>query len=238
MARLIPPDRFRQLVAAATKTFIARGYRLTQMADVADALGVAKGTLYGYVESKEALFDASVRFADGHATLPTATELPLATPAPDATVAYIRERIAAEANDMALVKVVTGSVVIEDSSRELSLVLSDLYQRVARNRLALKLVDRCAADYPELARVWFGEGRGVQQRLLVEWLESRATKGTIRRIENPDVVARMILETVAFWAMHRHFDPAPQAVDDAIAERATIDLIVNGLLAKTRKDAS
>jgi AcrR family transcriptional regulator len=58
------------LIEVATQTFVARGYRLTQMSDVAEALGVAKGTLYGYVESKEALFDAAVRLADGQGTLP------------------------------------------------------------------------------------------------------------------------------------------------------------------------
>ena len=49
MARHIPEDRIDGLIRAATEVFIARGYRLTQMADVAEAVGVAKGTLYGYV---------------------------------------------------------------------------------------------------------------------------------------------------------------------------------------------
>ena len=38
MARRIPDDRFDQLVDAATEVFIQRGYRLTQMADVAEAV--------------------------------------------------------------------------------------------------------------------------------------------------------------------------------------------------------
>ncbi len=41
MARTIPEDRFETLISAATEVFIARGYRLTQMADVAEAVGVA-----------------------------------------------------------------------------------------------------------------------------------------------------------------------------------------------------
>jgi len=45
VARTIPPDRFRQLLQVATRIFVERGYRSTQMADVAEALGVAKGTL-------------------------------------------------------------------------------------------------------------------------------------------------------------------------------------------------
>ena len=230
MARVIPPERFSQLVEVATKTFIDHGYRLTQMADVAETLGVAKGTLYGYVESKEALFDASVRYADGHVAPPSPSELPVRTPTPGATVAYVRARLAAEATDMALVQVVSGSFVTMDARHELSAVLSDLYRRISRNRLALKLVDRCAADYPELASVWFGEGRRAQQQLLVELIKTRANEKSFRRIDNPDVVARTILETLAFWAMHRHFDPSPQAVDDEAAERAVVDLIAHGLL--------
>ena len=219
MTRPIPPGRFGQLVEVATRIFIARGYRLTQMADIAGALGVAKGTTYGYVDSKEALFDAAVRYADGHVAPPAASDLPLRTPTRGTTVAYIRQRIAAEAAEMTLAQVVSGKLVIRNAERELQAVLADLYRRIARNRLALKLVDRCAVDYPELAGVWFGEGRGAQHQLLVQLLQARARKKRFRRIGNPAVVGRTILETIAFWAMHRHFDPAPQVVDEVEANR-------------------
>lgn len=200
------------------------------MADVAEAVGVAKGTLYGYVESKEALFDAAVRFADGHQAVPSVDQLPLATPAAGATVDYVRGRIASEAETMVLVRVAGGGLVIDDAAEELAAILSDLYRLLARNKLALKLVDRCAADYPDLAAVWFGEGRWAQHQLLTEILEARAREGRLRRLEFPAVVARTLIETLAFWAMHRHFDPSPQDVDDAGAERAVIDLLVHGLL--------
>ena len=232
MARAIPPQRLGKLVEVATQIFIARGYRLTQIADIAEALGVAKGTIYGYVESKEALFDAAVRYADGHGAPPALSELPMRTPVQGATVGYIRERIAAEAADMTLVLVSTGKLVIKDAEQELATVLGDLYRRIARNRLALKLVDRCAADYPELASVWFGEGRWAQHQLLVKLLKARASKKRLRRIDSPEVVARTILEMLAFWAMHRHFDPSPQSVDEASSERAVVDLIVHGLLVR------
>jgi AcrR family transcriptional regulator len=232
VARAIPPERFGQLIEAATKTFVARGYRLTQMADIAEALGVAKGTLYGYVESKEALFDAAVRYADGHVALPDPSALPLATPRAGATIAYIRERIRTEAAGMLLVQVCAGELVIQGARRELETVLGDLYQRMARNRIAVKLVDRCAVDYPELAEVWFGQGRWAQHQLLVQLITTRAKKKHYRAIEQPEVVARAVLETLAFWAVHRHFDASPQTIDDAAAERAVIDLLASGLLKK------
>jgi AcrR family transcriptional regulator len=230
MARSIPPDRFAQLVDASTRTFIVRGYRLTQVADVADSLGIAKGTIYGYVESKEALFDACVRYADRHLTPPSSSELPIRTPATGATVKHIRERLAIEASEMTLLHVVGGHRTIPDARAELAAILSDLYRRVARNRLALKLIDRCAAEYPDLAGVWFDEGRWAQHKLLVEFLERRAKQKRIRRLERPDIVARTILETIAFWAMHRHFDPSPQPIDEATAEAAVVDLFAEGLL--------
>jgi hypothetical protein len=33
--------------------------------------------------------------------------------------------------------------------------------RLARHRVAIKLVDRCAPGLPDLAKVWFGAGRGA-----------------------------------------------------------------------------
>jgi AcrR family transcriptional regulator len=234
VARAIPEGRFNQLIGVATRIFIARGYRLTQMSDIAESLGVAKGTLYGYVESKEALFDAAVRFADGNAELPTVSDLPLRTPAPGQTVAYVRHRVAVESADLMLAQVVSGSRVFRDVGDEIEAVLSDLYRRIARNRLALKLVDSCAADYPDLARAWFLEGRSAQVQMLAELLSSRGAKKRYRRVGELEVVARTLIETVAFWALHRHFDPSPQMIDDSSAERAVIDLVAYGLVERHR----
>ena len=201
---------------------------MTQMADIAEAVGIAKGTLYLYVESKEALFDASVRCGDE--AQPFVPQLPLRTPEPGATVAYIRERISAEANELTLARVVAGDIAIGDPRGELLAVVSDLYRRVARSRLAM-LVDRCATDYPELAAVWFGEARWAQHRLLVDLIQGGVHRKRYRIIENPAIVARTILETIAFWAMHRHFDHAPQALEDAAVEASVVDFVVHSLLA-------
>ena len=57
MARQIPEDRLPQLLDAATRVFVEQGYRRTQMADVAAAMGVAKGTLYLFSMDKEDLFE-------------------------------------------------------------------------------------------------------------------------------------------------------------------------------------
>jgi AcrR family transcriptional regulator len=225
--RSIPAGRFAQLIAAATKTFVARGYRLTQMADVAETLGVAKGTLYGYVESKEALFDAAVRFADGHGAAPQPSDLPLATPPAGSTVRYIQERLHEEARDMVLVAVLSGRKVSRTRADELEHVIRDLYQRMSKNRRALKLVDRCAIDHPELASVWFEQGRYGQVALLASYLETCVAKGRIRAVPNVQLAARMLLETIALWAIHMPWDPSPRPFADDEVEDAVVDLLIH-----------
>jgi AcrR family transcriptional regulator len=227
MARTIPADRFAQLVEIATKTFVTRGYRLTQMSDVADALGVAKGTLYGYVESKEALFDAAVRFADGQLEPPSTSALPLPAPPAGATVAYIRERLVQEAGELELARVLSlpkGGPVRAD---EFERVVRDLYRRMSRNRRAAKLVDRCAVDFPELASIWFEQGRWGQVALLAHYFETRAAEGFLRTVPNVQLAARMVLETVALWAIHMPWDASPRPFADDEVEDSVTDMLLH-----------
>src|SRR6266545_6683169 len=51
-----PEDRLEDVVRAGATVFARRGYRRTQMADVAREMGVSPGNLYNYVDSKDALF--------------------------------------------------------------------------------------------------------------------------------------------------------------------------------------
>lgn len=229
MPRLIPPERVQQLISCATDIFIADGYRRAQMDDVAQALGVAKGTLYGYVDAKATLFDACVRCADGHEPLPEPSRLPLQAPKPGSTVASVQARLLKEVTDLELLAALTRDAP-SDAATELRCVLSDLYLRMSRNRFGIKLVDRCAKDQPELAAVWFGQGRSGQNLALAQYFELRAAKGLLRRLPNPPIAARTVLETIAFWAVHRHWDPSPQFVDEASVQAAVVDQLLHGLL--------
>lgn len=229
MPRTIAPERVEQLIRCATNLFIADGYRRAQMEDVAQALGVAKGTLYGYVDGKATLFDACVRCADGHEPLPDPSRLPLQAPKPGSTVASVQARLLKEVSDLELLAALTRDVS-SGAAGELESIISDLYTRMSRNRFGIKLVDRCAKDQPELAAVWFGQGRSGQNLALAQYLELRAAKGLLRRVPNTQVAARTVLETIAFWAVHRHWDPSPQSVDEASVQAAVVDQLLHGLI--------
>jgi AcrR family transcriptional regulator len=224
----MPADRFRRLVQVATQVFIELGYRRTQMSDVAEALGVAKGTLYLYVESKEALFDLVVRSADVADAFAAPAELPVRTPAPGATLRYVRERLASQAPPAAL----TAALAAKRAAPirvELENIARELYDTLHRQRTAIKLIDRCAHDYPELAAVWFAGGRGQLLELLTRYLDSRMRRGTLRRTSDPALAARLIIENVALWAVHLHWDPSPQPMNQHEAEETVVRFVVNGL---------
>lgn len=211
MARQIPSDRFSALIEAGTAIFVAQGYRRTQMQDVAKALGVAKGTVYAAVASKDALFQACVRYADGIETPPDASAWPLPTPGPRDLVDLVAGRLS-EVSDLALHNV--DDAPRGDGADELELIIADLMIRLARHRHAIKLIDRCAAEIPDLADLWFGAGRAGLVVQLRDYLDRRATQGVLWASDVPgdrEVVARTMVETCVMWAVHLHWDPAPLA---------------------------
>jgi AcrR family transcriptional regulator len=59
--------RDREVIEAAVRIFWEKGYANTSVQDVADALGMLKGSLYYYIDSKERLLEKI--FDDSHAEL-------------------------------------------------------------------------------------------------------------------------------------------------------------------------
>ena len=211
MSRQVPPDRFAAVIDAGTAMFVAHGYGRTQMQDVAESMGVAKGTVYGVVASKEALLFACVRYADGVDPAPATSAWPLPGPAAGELVELVSERLG-EAADLAINRLEPtegGSVAAEIED-----IVGDLMQRLVRHRRAIKLVDRCAPEIPELAELWFGAGRADLVDRLRRHLADRAERGLLVLRTDPvhwDVVARTIVETCVLWAVHLQWDPAPAA---------------------------
>jgi len=222
---------FPRLVAAAAETFIAQGFARTQMQDVADALGVAKGTVYGYVESKAALLGAALRYADGVEPSPELTQLPVPAPVGGELAAVVADRLSREVAELRLAKAVAGRRR-GPVAAEFTEIVTDLYQRLARHRVSIKLVDRCAPELPELGEVWFGLGRAGLVTALTDYLTRRTATRALRLPGPAALVARTILETCVLWAVHLHWDPArdpdPATADTVAATLA--GLFTHGLV--------
>jgi len=229
MPRHDPATRLAQLVKHATEVFIDRGYNDTQMEDIASSLGVAKGTLYVYVESKEALFDLVARCADTVPSFEPVPRLPIPTPKRGATLAYIRKRLAQDQNLPSLAMALSGTRAVP-LREEFQEIVRELYGTVDRNRQGLKLLDRSAKDLPELAGLWFEGARGGLVTALNHYLDREIRNGTMRQVADVTVAARLIVETVVFWAVHRRWDPHPQKFDDSAARETVIGLLTDAFV--------
>ena len=231
--RSIPETRLQDLLECAARVFLEQGYRRAQIADVAQALGVAKGTVYLYVESKEALFYAVLTHADGEVPLASAVELPLGVPDLDELHALMRDALAEEVIPPALAAALERPEVA-DPVAELEQIVRQLYGLSSRRRILIKLIDRCGRDHPELAKIFYGGGRFAQLDALVRYLENRIAAGALAPVTDVAVAARFVIECIATWAVHIHWDPSPQPIAAEVAEDAVVQLVVRSLVGGSR----
>ena len=198
------------------------------MDDIAMALGVAKGTVYRYVESKDALFDLVLRCADLQEPFAPPPRLPIPTPQPGETLQYVRERLAREQHLPSLLAALTKQRVTH-AQAELEGILRELYGRMARNRQGITLLDRSARDYPEVAALWFEGARGGVLAALTQYLQTRIQRKLLQPVPDSAVAARFIIESIVFWAVHRHRDPYPQALEDTVARETVVQFLLRAL---------
>jgi Transcriptional regulator len=227
-----PEHRINDLIRAGTKVFLDRGYKRAQMADIAQAMGVAPGTLYLYVESKEALFDAVMRASASEDGLQDVV-LPLKTPTDKSTLTFIRDALLAESRIVSL-ETALAARKVRDVRVELGGIVRELFAKTSRRWLALKLLERSALDWPELAALWFGEHRLRILQQLTRYFEHRMGSGRLRPAPHPAAAARLVLEMIAAFAMHCRTDHSSVQINQAAAEATVIDAIENAYLPQTQ----
>jgi AcrR family transcriptional regulator len=227
MPRRRPPDRLDQILEAATRVFARSGLENSKMSDVAAEAGVSHGTLYLYVESKEALFRLLLDRGLG-AAKPAPSALPLKSPSASALATRMDEAIAAT---FALPKLDAALARrrVRDAAGELTEVIDELYERTLATRQAADVVERSARDVPELAAVFYGKVRkdlfGRMERLVARRIESGHYHD-----RDPKLIARLIIETVTTFARHIYNDVEPPAFDLVDAKPAIIATLVTGVV--------
>lgn len=227
MARRIPENRFDELVRAATRVFIEHGYRLTQMSDIAEAVGVAKGTLYGYVESKDVLLWVCLRSADEAGAIPLPETLPIPTLPQGEIGMQVKAALGARLVQPMLAAALERDRA-EDPIEEMREIIAELYDLMFANRHGIKLLDRCM-DHPELANLWQTQGREQPRLAMARYIERRIAVGQIRAVPNVRLAARIVIETLSTWAVHIHWDKAPEAFDPKESRSNAVDFLVRGL---------
>jgi len=220
-------ERLQEFVATATEIFMTRGFRRTKMSDVTAALGLSEGAIYRYFESKQALFDTVLRAAAAPDEPIGVESLPVAAPSPLATFEFVRECVSERARFVNLDRALQGTEGSLSPRQELEGIVRELFATISRFRVGVRIVERSALDLPVMQSFWFGDIRNKLIERLADYLRNRIERGWLRPVPDPDASARLILETIVFFARHRHRDPFPTPMDEETAEETVIDNVVN-----------
>jgi AcrR family transcriptional regulator len=167
-------------------------------ADITDAMGLSAGAIYRYVESKEALFDLVVRAGAGMQVDASKLSPPLVTPRPGATLAFLRETLKREGR-IACLQTALSRPKVEDVADEFGRIVRELYAKTAQFRVGIKLLDRSALDWPELAELWSGHWRAGLVSQLSRYLDLRISQHLLSTVPDIKAWARFVIETVAFF---------------------------------------
>jgi AcrR family transcriptional regulator len=227
VVRSRPPDRLEAIVEAATQVFLAKGYRRARMDEIARQAGVSPGLLYSYAAGKEALFQLAQLRELGVDI--SGSALPVAKPS-----GHDMESVARRAfNELAAIPALDAALRGDgpvDARAELALIVTEHYERLHRYRRFVRLTERSALDWPEMAERYFTRGRQPHVRRLGRYIAARVSSGDFAPIPDPDVAARFVIETVAWFANHRHGDFDGARIPDDVAQATVVQLVTAGLI--------
>ena len=226
-------ERFPEVIEAAVRVFARDGYRSARMSDVAREAGLSEAALYRYVDGKEGLFVLAIRHALLLEPLPEegdpAGEFPLKAPPLAEMIRQAREFVAAEVPFGALAEALRTTDT-GDPAAELESVLRELFDLEEQTARAADMIERSARELPALAELLNTGLRGPVLGALTEYLDSRAAAGKLRVTPDTAATARLVLETLTWFARHRHSDPYGAAIPDALAEDTAIDALIHALV--------
>ena len=208
------PANLDRIVTAATVEFIERGFRGTKIYRVAERARVGPGTIYLYVEDKEALFELVLR---------RALEDPsVAHPSLPFMKSSERQQLAGIAQGLTTIShfpqlwVASQRRQISDAAREYEGILRELFRWLHRYRDAILLVDGRRLDRPELRQLFDRIVWRDLTRRLTDYVSTRVRTGHFEPEGDPALLARFLLDSLlAFVVTGPVTQPSAQANEEA-----------------------
>ncbi len=225
-AAIAMTPKFLAIIKGAGRAFGQYGFARTQMADIAVEADVALGTLYRYTPSKDVLFYLVLLHGAG------ASDAEVAAAASCADVSAILESFV-----MGLGTAANIQEALERARRSDTPIIDfigDMYDAVDSIHVALRVLDRSGREWPDVADLFNRELRAPVLQITEQFLSEPALTHAVRRV--PDVVAtgRLILETIAWMAMHRRFSAGTENISDSNARIAVLDFANAALDVRTK----
>jgi|HubBroStandDraft_4_1064222.scaffolds.fasta_scaffold222894_2 AcrR family transcriptional regulator len=232
MPRKSTGDRLWEIATAATEEFGRLGYRGTKTADVASKAGISTGSLFTYVESKEALFHLVFLhwFEMPSERIPA---LPVATPSPGETLAVIETGL--REVQMPRIRAALDEEKPADVAEELREIVDERYALLDHYWPLIAVIERCAVEMPELEAAWFSLARAGSFEELGSYLERRMAQDLLRPMPDAEVAARVVTESLSWFAWHRREGRDSTLYDDDAVRRTVVEFICAALIPESSR---
>ena len=220
-------EQLENIIESAIRVFSARGYRQTQMSHIAREAGIAPGTLYLYFESKESLFNFLLRYIFNELNL-EAISVPIGFSSWDfentsTKNAFVSSKLLALLDDAIHKEQVT------DVHEEFETIVRNLFSTMATYRHGITILFQSSLNWPQVADYYVSIVRDFLETLAT-YLEKRIGQGLIRKVPDVSVSARFILESIAWFAVHRHRAMYRVVMSEKIVEETVVDALVHAFI--------
>jgi AcrR family transcriptional regulator len=227
MPRITPNNRIPDIVQAAIRVFGLKGYRLTQMDEIAEQAKVSKATLYYYFKNKAHLFQYVLENGrpNGGPTLPPPETTSSVS---EKDLLQLLKRRLKEDTSLNSIKSCMGAEPKRiDSTKEIAAIAEELWDLIAKNRVQITILDRSVLEFPELAEIFDHYARGRILKQLEDYLARRIRQGLIRHVHSVPITARFILESISWFGHKQPLGRRPYSKAEALPD--LVSIFVQGL---------
>ncbi len=187
-------NRMRLIFDAASHLFINKGYARTQMKDIAKEIGLSTGMLYVYFTGKRDILNFILKGTIDPAFITQEFELPIRSELFDSLDNEIIN--AFEENTK-----VFSSHFGDITKYPLEQMLSDAFEVISKYGIGCLLIEKNPDDLRKLT-AYYKQYRQKFYGQVLSYITQYIQKGTVRQVEHPQYITRLIIETISWWGMH------------------------------------
>lgn len=188
------------------------------MTDVAREAGISVGSIYAYVDGKDALFELALVKGLGLPVDDTPFRARGVSKASSSLTTMLAKTFRWPTLEEALRQ---GRI----SPNQLSAIVDEQFTLFSEHRRLIWLLDRCAGDVAELSGFYQASLRG---RCMADFASAMRLSMAGSPLSEEELIARSraLFEMIVWMAVHRHLDRLPPASSDEVARKATIDVVL------------
>ncbi len=221
---MLRDNRLYDIVTAAGRLLVLKGYHQTQISDIAKDTGISTGSIYNLFVSKKAIFQFVLASIFDENFILKDRVFPIAEMDTQVLEKQIVERF-----ESSMIDIFQNHSAQGQKDPSFHDVLSKAFDFISKYGTGLLIFERNTSDWQELCKVYY-ERRKTFIEAFEKCVDQYIQKGEIRHLEQPEHHTRLIIETLSWWGMHVKFAYSGIHVDTADAKKVVMDALTHAYI--------